>query len=175
MREVLRRRFSECGLEMHPEKTRIIYCKDGSRKGDYEHTAFDFLGYTFRQRVVKNTRRNSLFVSFTPAVSKSAQKAMRRVIKESAMRSRTDLNIAQLAGWLNPKLNGWINYYGRYYRSALYGVFRHINKTLVRWARRKYKALRRHKTRASKFLEGIAKQSPRLFVHWKVGMKGTFA
>ncbi|EOF5965471.1 group II intron reverse transcriptase/maturase [Salmonella enterica] len=175
MREVLRKRFSECGLEMHPEKTRIIYCKDGSRKGDYEHTMFDFLGYTYRRRTVINTRRNSLFVSFSPAVSKSAQKAMRRVIKESAMRSRTDLNIAQLAGWLNPKLNGWINYYGRYYRSALYGVFRHINKTLVRWARRKYKALRRHKTRASKFLEGIAKQSPRLFVHWKVGMKGTFA
>jgi len=175
MLAVLKDRFEECGLELHPGKTKIVYCKDGSRKGNHEHTRFDFLGYTFRRRVVKNFRRNSLFVSFTPAVSKVALKAMRRKIRKLRVRSRAELNIAQIAGWLNPMINGWIGYYGRYYRSALYAVFRHINKALVRWAMRKYKSLRRHKTRASIFLEGMAKQNPRLFAHWRAGMVGAFA
>lgn len=175
MLEVLRERFIACGLELHPEKTKIVYCKDGSRKGNYEHTSFDFLGYTFRRRVVKNRKRNSLFVSFTPAVSKVALKAMRRKIKVLKVRSRTELNIAQLGGWLNPIINGWIGYYGRYNRSALYSLFRHINKALIRWARRKYKTLRRHKTRTLKFLEGIATKSPRLFAHWRAGMVGRFS
>ncbi|HAI8172623.1 group II intron reverse transcriptase/maturase [Escherichia coli] len=172
MREVLRKRFSECGLEMHPEKTRVIYCKDGSRKGDYEHTMFDFLGYTFRRRVVKNVKRNSLFVSFTPAASKSALKAMRREIKATGIRKRVDLSIEQIAKWINPKLNGWINYYGRYTCSELYSVFRYINKSLVRWGRKKYKMLSRYKTRASKFLEEMAKRSPQLFAHWRLKMRG---
>ncbi|WP_342626739.1 group II intron maturase-specific domain-containing protein [Pseudoalteromonas rubra] len=79
---------------------------------------------------------------------------------------RTELNIAQMAGWLNPMINGWLGYYGQFCRSEMYKVFRQLNKALVRWARRKFKALRRHKTRASKFLEGIAKKNPRLFAHW---------
>ena len=125
--------------------------------------------------MVKNRKRNSLFVSFTPAVSKVALKAMRRKIKVLKVRSRTELNIAQLGGWLNPIINGWIGYYGRYNRSALYSLFRHINKALIRWARRKYKKLRRHKTRTLKFLEGMATKSPRLFAHWRAGMVGRFS
>lgn len=175
LREALEKRFAECGLELHPGKTKIIYCKDGSRKGDHEHTMFDFLGYTYRRRVVKNSKRNSLFVSFTPAVSKVAQKAMRRKIKALNIRSRADLNIAQLSGILNPIISGWIAYYGKYNRTSLNSVWRQLNKTLIRWVRRKYKALRRHKTRASKFLEGIAKQCPKLFAHWRMGIKGRFA
>lgn len=171
---LLTQRFSECGLLLHPDKTRIAYCKDGQRKGRHEHTRFDFLGYTFRPRVVKNRKRNSLFVSFTPAVSPSAQQAMRFKIRKLRIRLRTDLNIAQLAGWLNPIINGWISYYGQFYRSELYKVFRHLNKALVRWARRKYKALRKYKTRASRFIEGIATRNPRLFAHWRVGMVGAF-
>ena len=88
---------------------------------------------------------------------------------------RTERNIAQIAGWLNPMLSGWLAYYGRFYRSALYVVFRHFNKALVRWARRKYKPLRRHKIRVSKLLEEIAKRSPRLFAHWRAGMIDAFA
>ncbi len=87
----------------------------------------------------------------------------------------TELSIAQIAKWLNPMISGWIAYYGRYCRSALYGMCRHVNKALVRWARRKFKPLRRHKTKAAQFLEGIAKQCPHLFAHWRVGMIGAFA
>lgn len=173
--ELLKKRFEECGLELHPQKTKIVYCKDGQRKGKCENTTFDLLGYTFRGRFCKNRRSNSIFVSFTPAVSKTNQKAMRRKIRKMCIRMRTDLNIAQLSGWLNPMLSGWLAYYGRYYRSALYGVFRHLNKALVRWARRKYKPLRHRKTKAAKFLEEIAKRCPRLFAHWRAGMVGAFA
>lgn len=175
MLSVLKQRFNACGLELHPIKTKIVYCKDGSRKGQYENTEFDFLGYTFRRRLCKNRRRNSLFVNFTPAVSKSSLKAMRLKIRKLRVRMATQLSIAEIAKWLNPMISGWIAYYGKYCRSALYGMCRHVNKALVRWARRKYKSLRRHKTRAATFLEGIAKQSPHLFAHWRAGMVGAFA
>ena len=171
----LKQRFESCSLELHPEKTRIAYCKDGERREKHPHFQFDFLGYTFRPRFVKNRYKNSLFVSFTPAVSKTAQKAMRFKIRKLGIRMRTDLNIAQLAGWLNPMLRGWLNYYGHFRRSELYKVFRQLNKALVRWARRKYKALRKYKTRASVFIERIAKNNPGLFAHWRVGMVGAFA
>jgi len=172
---ILKQRFQDCGLELHPIKTKIVYCKDGSRKGQYKQTSFDFLGYTFRRRLCRNRKRNSVFVNFTPAVSKAALKSMRRKIRTLRVRMCTELSLEQLAKWLNPMINGWLNYYGRYTRSALYGMCRHINKTLVRWARRKFKPLRHRKTRAMLFLEKIADQWPDLFAHWKAGMKGTFA
>jgi len=172
---VLTQRFQDCGLELHPTKTKIAYCKDGSRKGSYENTSFDFLGYTFRGRLCKNTKRNSLFINFTPAVSKTSLKGIRLKVNKLKIRSRTDLNLVEIARWLNPILNGWLNYYGKFTRSEMYSVWRHFNKTLIRWARRKYKSLKRHKTKASVFLEGIAKQHPNLFVHWRNGMQGAFA
>jgi len=172
---VLRQRFTECGLELHPEKTKIVYCKDGSRKGQHSITEFDFLGYTFRRRVCKNRYRNSLFLNFTPAVSKLALKSMRLKIRKLGIRSKTSMDIAEIAKWLNPLINGWIEYYGRFSRSSLYAMCRHLNKALVRWARRKYKNLRRHKTKAALFMESIAKHSPRLFAHWRRGMVGAFA
>jgi len=174
MLEVLKQRFQACGLELHPLKTKIIYCKDGSRKGWYENTEFDFLGYTFRRRLCKNSKRNSVFVNFTPAVSKIALKSMRLKIRKLRVRMATELSIAQVAKWLNPIIQGWIGYYGRFCRSALYGMCRHVNKALVRWARRKFKSLRRHKTKAMKFVEGISKQNPHLFAHWRTGMIGAF-
>jgi hypothetical protein len=175
MLAILEQRFNACGLELHPLKTKIVYCKDGSRKGHYENMEFDFLGYTFRRRLCKNRKRNSLFVSFTPAVSKVAMKAMRLKIRKMRVRMRTEMSIEQLAKWLNPIIQGWIAYYGRYYRSALYGMCRHVNKALVRWARRKFKSLRWHKTKASQLIERIANQCPDLFAHWRSGMTGAFA
>jgi len=175
MLAILEQRFNACGLELHPLKTKIVYCKDGSRKGHYENREFDFLGYTFRRRLCKNRKRNRLFVSFTPAVSKMAMKAMRLKIRKMRVRMRTEMSIEQLAKWLNPIIQGWIAYYGRYYRSALYGMCRHVNKALVRWARRKFKALRWHKTKAAQLIERIANQCPDLFAHWRSGMTGAFA
>lgn len=171
----LRQRFAECGLELHPAKTRIIYCKDGKRRGKYSQTAFDFLGYTFRKRRVKVRERKALFISFSPAVSRTALKSMRAATCERDLQRRTELELKDIAEMVNPALRGWIEYYGRYHRSALYPVFRHLNLKLVIWAKRKYKRLRGSKTRATKFLLKIAEAQPQLFAHWKLGMVGALA
>lgn len=171
----LMQRLAECGLEMHPDKTRIVYCKDGSRRGKYPNTKFDFLGYTFRPRVAKNRKRNSMFVNFMPAVSSKALTAMRRTTRRWNYRNRTELSLEDIARMSNPILRGWLEYYGRYYPSAMYPVCRHFNKTLVAWAMRKYKRFKGHKTRASIFIEGISEKQPGLFIHWKRGMVGAFA
>lgn len=175
IKAALTARFAECCLELHPDKTRIVYCKDGSRKGKYPSTKFDFLGYTFRPRVVKNRKRNSMFVSFTPAVSSSALKAMRQKTRRQNFRNRSDLSLEDISRLHNPVLRGWLGYYGRFCPSAMYPVLRHFNKTLVAWARRKFRRLQRHKIRASRFIEGLSKKKPRLFVHWERGMEGSFA
>jgi len=175
IKAALAARLAECGLELHPEKTKIVYCKDGSRKGQYPNTQFDFLGYTFRPRVVKNRKRNSLFVSFTPAVSTTALKAMRQTTRKWNFRNRTDLSLVDISRIYNPILRGWLQYYGRFCPSALYPMLRHFNRTLVAWAMRKYRRLKGHKTRASRFIEGIVKRQPWRFVHWQRGMVGGFA
>lgn len=171
----LSERFEQCGLELHPDKTKIVYCKDGQRKGRYPNTQFDFLGYTFRPRLVKNRKRNSMFVNFTPAVSKSALKSMRQTTRRLNYRNRTNLSLADIARLHNPILRGWLGYYGRFYPSAMYPVLRHFNKTLVAWAMKKYRRLKGKKMRASQFLKNLAMKCPYLFVHWQRGMVGDFA
>ncbi len=170
----LDQRFRVCGLELHPEKTKIAYCKDSNRRKDFSITAFDFLGYTFRGRSSKNNT-GELFVSFSPAVSKNALKSMRKLIRRSNLRNRADRSLEELARSFNPVLRGWINYYGRYCPSALYPFFRYFNQSLVAWALRKYKRFRRRKTRAGQYLERIAEINPHLFAHWRYGMTGVFA
>ena len=138
----LQARLAECHLEMHPTKTKIVYCKDGRRKGKYPNRSFDFLGYCFRPRLVKNSRRGTLFWSFTPAVSRAALTEMRQEIRETNFRNRTQIALGDIARGLNPVLRGWMEYYGRYNPSALYPVFRQVNRTLVAWAMRSTSTLR---------------------------------
>jgi group II intron reverse transcriptase/maturase len=175
MLRVLRQRFGECGLELHTEKTKIVYCKDGRRKRDYCKTSFDFLGYNFRCRSCKDPRTNQMFLGFMPAVSSSALKAMRQKIRKMRIRSRTDLSLAEIAAWINPLIRGWLMYYGAFYRSEMYRLARHINKTVVRWLMRRFKYLRGRETKAMQFLERVVRESPSLFVHWRQGMVGRFA
>lgn len=172
---MLKVRFEACKLELHPTKTKIVYCKDGRRKGQYSQTQFDFLGYTFRRRWVKCSKRNSLFVGFTPAASKAAQKSMRAETRGRGFCRRSELELKDIATMYNPVLKGWIQYYGRYHPAALHSVFRHFNKTLVAWAMHKYKKLRSRKTKAGIFLEKIAEREPQLFVHWNKSREKTFA
>jgi RNA-directed DNA polymerase len=174
IRAALGGRFAECGLELHPKKTKIVYCKDGRRKGEYSNTEFDFLGYSFRARLVMNPKDRKVFVGFTPGVSKSAMKSMRAFIRKNNTLNRTDLELHDIAKFYNPTLRGWIAYYGRYYPSALQSVLRHFNLTLVKWVRRKYRRYRNSKTRASRLLTDISRRQPELFAHWKQGMVGTF-
>lgn len=168
-------RFKMCGLELHLDKTKIVYCKDEHRKGEYAHMKFDFLGYTFCRRSVKNSKDGSFFVSFTPAVSVAAMKSMRAETRRRNFRNQTELSLDDIAKMFNPVLRGWINYYGRYTSSALNQVLRHFNKTLVAWAMKKYKQFRGNKTRASTLLRKISEREPQLFVHWRQSMGRVFA
>jgi RNA-directed DNA polymerase len=165
----LNARFKECGLELHPDKTRIVYCKDDDRRGDYPEKKFDFLGYTFRPRRSKN-RFGKFFINFTPAVSNQASKAMRQTIRSWRLQLKPDKTLEDISRMFNPVLRGWINYYGRFYKSALYSALRHMNRALVQWARRKYKKLDRHRRRAEHWLGKIARREPQLFAHWKMGI-----
>jgi len=163
--ESIRGRLAQCRLEVHPAKTRIVYCKDDDRSRGYPQERFDFLGYTFRPRRSKN-RWGKFFINFTPAVSTDAMTKMRQEMRRWRLPVRSDKAIDDLARMWNPVLRGWIQYYGRFYKSALYPVFRHLNDLLVRWAMRKYKRLRRHHRRAARWLVGVAGREPRLFAHW---------
>lgn len=165
----LRERFAECKLELHPEKTRIVYCKDDDRKVEYPETKFDFLGYTFRPRRAKNWR-GQYFVSFLPAVGNQAAKAMRRKIHDWRLHLKPDKSIEDLSRMFNPIIRGWINYYGRFYKSRLYIVLRYLNRALVHWVRRKYKRFYQHRRRAEEWLGCLAHREPRLFAHWQMGI-----
>jgi len=166
----LAERLRQVGLELHPDKTRVVYCKDADRRGDHEVTSFTFLGYTFRPRLAKN-RWGKHFVSFLPAVSKDAVKAMGRRIRSWHIAKRSDKSLTDLALMFNSIVQGWINYYGRFYKSMLYPLLRRINDHLLRWAMRKYKRLRRREKRARLFLVGVARRLPGLFAHWRFGLK----
>lgn len=165
-------RFKQCKLELNTEKTRMVYCKDDDRKGNYPLTSFDFLGYTFRPRRSKN-RWGKCFINFSPAVSNAASKAMRQTIRGWRMQLKSDVGIDDLSRMFNPVLRGWINYYGCFYKSQLYSVLRHMNRALMYWARRKYKKLTVHKRRASSWLGRLARNRPELFAHWQMGILPT--
>ena len=171
----LQARLAECQLDLHPTKTKIVYCKDAHRKETYPNVKFDFLGYCFRPRWVKRMRDNPMFCGFNPAVSPAALKTMRSTIRDLGIRRRTQMSLADIALQINPLLRGWIEYYGRYAPSALAPVLRYVNQTLLAWAMRKFKRFAAHKIRASRFLQSIAKTNAELFVHWRIGMTGTFA
>lgn len=169
--DAIRDRMRECGLELHATKTRIVYCKDSDRRGEYEHVSFDFLGYTFQPRRAKN-RHGKYFVSFLPAISTKAAKAIRATIRNWRLAStRNNQSLEDLARVINPAVRGWMNYYGRYYRSKCVLVLRHINVALAAWARQKYKRFRRRKRSSMHWLGRIARRDPTLLVLWQLGIR----
>lgn len=163
-------RLQKCGLEMHPDKTKIVYCKDGDRTKKHSVTSFDFLGYTFRPRRSKN-RWGKYFINFSPAMSAKAGKAIRQEVRGWKLHLRSDKSLIDLSKMFRANIQGWINYYGRFYKSAMYPTLRHINRKLCLWARRKYKKLKHHRRRAEYQLGCIAKMCPGMFAHWKMGVR----
>lgn len=168
--KALSARFIECSLDLHPKKTMIVYCKDDDRVKDYPNTSFDFLSFTFRPRRSKN-RFGKFFINFSPAVSNAAAKAMRQKARKWKLHLRSDKSLEDLSNMFSPVIRGWINYYCSFYKSAMYPILRHLNRTLVRWATRKFKRLKGHRRRAEYFLGRIACKEPWLFPHWKMGLK----
>lgn len=166
--DALADRMSQVGLELHPDKTRIVYCKDANRTGSAEHEQFNFLGYTFRPRLARN-RRGQFFVGFLPALSNEAATAIRQQIRSWRIGVHSDKTLGDIASFINPIVRGWCSYYGRFYKSWLHRSLRRINEYLVRWARRKYKRLRTSARRAWQWLRDVQRRAPTLFAHWTFG------
>ncbi len=160
----LENRMAEVGLRLHPDKTRIVYCKDGARRGFSEHTSFTFLGFTFRARKARG-RGGRYFTSFLPALSKDALTKISREVRSWRLHMRLHLTFRELAHRINPVVRGWMQYYGAFYRSALFPLLRRINAYLVRWLRKKYKRLRQFK-KVEACWQRITRQYSRLFAHW---------
>ena len=159
------RRLAECGLTMHPEKSKIVYCQDNKRTKAFTHVQFTFLGFTFRPRKAVDQQRR-VFTSFLPGASGEAQKRMRRVIRGWRIPRQTPATLPELAEQYNSVLRGWWNYYGAFYQTEMRELSLYIDGKLERWARRKYKTLSRHKRRSVEWLARMKKDQPRLFAHW---------
>ena len=160
----LAERLWSVGLELHPGKTKIVYCQDANRRGEAEHTSFDFLGYTFRGRLAKG--KHSYFVNFSPAMSAKARKAIGQTIRRWQLNRRSGSDLSRLAQDINAQVRGWINYYGAFYRSKVFFLQKRLNEHLIQWAMRKFKWLKHRPQRAWAWLDAIQKRQPRLFVHW---------
>lgn len=177
MREIRMLRAMWRELETGPRST--LPGHEGGNPGDRQGSACglprQLSTLPFRRRRCKVRKTGELFVGFAPAVSLASLKAMRRRIRKMRVRSRTDLSLAEIASWINPILRGWASYYGAFYRSEMYRLWRHVNKTLVRWAMRKFRHLDGRKTRAVALFERLVREKPGLFAHWERGMVGAFA
>lgn len=167
MLRAIKRRLARCKLQLHPDKTKIVYCKDDRRPGNYEHESFDFLGYSFRPRGCKG---HDYFVGFTPAVSKPAIKAMSATIKGWKLQLWSSSSLEDIARRINPVVRGWLNYYGRFYKSAMRPILRQLQHALARWAMRKYKRLKGHWLRAIHWVNRIMRRDRKLFVSWEFGL-----
>ena len=160
----LAERLGSVGLELHPEKTKVVYCMDAKRRRDYEHTSFDFLGDTFPGRMAKS--RWGFFVGFSPAMSAKAKKAKSKQIRDWHLNRRSGTDLSGIAQGINPQVRGWINYYGAFYRSELYSLAMRINEHLVRWAMQTFKRLRGRPATAWAWLDALRQHEPSLFAHW---------
>lgn len=161
----LAKRFADCKLELHPTKTRIVYCKDKDRTKDEDLTEFDFLGYTFKAVYVM-CRDGKPRLNFIAFVSKTSAKTFRDKIKKLEIHKKTGCKIDMIAEMLNPLLRGWINYFGKFNPSAMRYTLQCIERRVVKWAMSKYKSLRGHRRKAERWLETVRKREPKLFAHW---------
>lgn len=165
MVEAIQERFAEVGLQLHPTKTQVVYCKDANRTGSYPNRSFTFLGFTFRARGARR-KDGKVFTSFLPAVSKEALKRMSAEVRNWRLHLRTGHTFVELARRINPIVRGWMQYYGAFYRAELYPLLQRINTYLMRWVRQKYKRLRARK-KAQASWKRITKQYPRMFAQWR--------
>ena len=167
LKQALEKRMQECMLTVHPQKTKIVYCKDDDRKMKYPVTSFDFLGFTFRVRRSKN-KWGKYFNNFSPAASDKALKNIRQTMRNWKVHRMSDQSLESLSEMFNPKIRGWINYYGSFYRSAMDWTMRCFDNILLKWAMRKFKRLKRTRQKAYNWIRKIAEKETYLFAHWEI-------
>jgi RNA-directed DNA polymerase len=164
----LEERMAEVGLQLHPDKTRIVYCKDSNRRRkDCAETSFTFLGYTFRARQAPARQGGgAMFTAFLPGAGKDALRHMSGEVRSWRIHLRSGTELKDIAAWVNPVIRGWMTYYGRFYRTVLNPLLERINSYLVRWAKRKYKRLRSYK-KVRRWWKDLTARQPHLLAHWK--------
>lgn len=165
----LDKRLKECGLELHPLKTKIIYCKSSKLPDTYKETSFDFLGFKFMPRRSVNKTTGKVFTSFMPAISPSAISSIKVEIRRWKLWRKANISLEDLAATYNPIIRGWNEYYGKFYPSELKKFHRYLNGNLRGWVKRKFKNKYGHKMQCTEWLENFAKQKPKLFAHWTLG------
>jgi len=166
LKDAIGKRLLECKLELHPEKTKIVYCKDSNRKGNGQHEKFDFLGYTFRPRSSRN-RYGEVFTNFSPAMSDKAQIKAKEVMRGWIKEVKPNAPIGNLAAKANPVMIGWINYYGKFHASELWSVMNYTEAVIMTWGKKKYEKLKLGWTKAGNWLKRTRERQPNLFTHWQ--------
>lgn len=166
----LEKRFKDYGLELNEEKTKIVYCKDGRRKGEYKESTFEFLGYQFRGRTVKR-KNGEVETGFLPAISEKSSKAIREEVRRWKLQRQTEKGFAEIAKEYNPKIQGWINYYGKFYQTEMKRKLSYINRCLIKWIQSKYKL---SKKKARNLLKKVTEKAREMFAHWKIGVTYEF-
>lgn len=159
--------MKECRLELHPEKTKVVFCKEQNKQGDYPRCSFDFLGFTFRPRLAKN-KYGKFFVCFLPAISTKAVKSIGDEMRTWRIHNRSDKSLEDLSRMLNPQIRGWIKYYAKFSKSSMFTISNVLNRIIARWAMRKFKQFRGRQRRATHWLGRVARRNPDLFAHWQI-------
>jgi RNA-directed DNA polymerase len=164
-------RMQVCKLDIHPDKTKIVYCKDYRRKENHEEISFDFLGFTFQPRATISKRDGKPFLGFDCGISRKARKKIVAALRFRKFQLWSSEEVKEVANRLNPQLRGWINYYGKFRIREMYGIFRLLNMRLVKWILNRYKSLKRSVKAGYAALKRLHNQQPKLFAHWAVGYK----
>jgi len=168
VRDAVGHRLASIGLRLHPDKTKIVYCKDGKRRRDYPETSFTFCGYAFRPRKTYDKVKGKAGTGFLPAAAPDKITGMSRKVASWKMHRRTNLTLNDIAREVNPALRGWLTYFTVFYPSMVIPLCKRIDRCLMRWARNKYKRLERSDKRAREWLHGVRERAPRLFAHWEL-------
>jgi len=163
----IKARLQQVGLRLNEQKTKLVYCKDYKRKEKHANVQFDFLGYSYQPRARKNPKERWLYTAFTAEISRSNQKKIREAVKETVYWRNTVIDIQQVAEMLNPKLRGWLNYYGLYSKDKLRMLMDYVEKKITGWIRKKYKITSVKASYAK--LKSIRQEKPLLFYHWEKG------
>jgi len=167
----IKERLEVCNLQANEEKTRIVYCKNANRKGRFETVQFDFLGFSFQPRPT-STKEGEMFLGYDCAISRKSEKKISNELRQSKFHLWTGSDITKIAKEFNPKIRGWINYYGKFWKFKLMRIFRIFHWRLIKWAVYRYKRFRRSMQKAGRWIRQLAKSYPGLFVHWQHGFQG---
>jgi RNA-directed DNA polymerase len=168
--EKLKARMQEYKLELHEEKTKMVYCKNYLRDEKHDNNSFTFLSYSFQPRTVRDKfgRKNRLVV-FNAAISQPAKASIREKLREVLPPKWSNQTLIWFAQRLNPKIRGWIHYYAKFNQQVAYKVFYYLNELIRRWIKNKYKM--GSKTAVYEKYAMLQSINPHLFYHWRLGVK----